>query len=371
MTQYGSGKPQGVRRDDFTGGPRSVPQQREDAGDPAGEFGGSRGIMTGAEQPAGTAGPRPDAHSEEQCFCIGTEYGFGHAKGINVGLAERLASALAGSWLFMSGLRRLVRGKPLSAVALAAAGGGLGYRGVSGRSMLYSALGVEDEPDAFSHPFKQRITVRESITIQKPVSEIYRFWRDVDNLGCVMHNLLGVEQIDSRRSRWLVRGPAEQYIEWEASIVDEEPDRYIAWEAEKSGTVRHHGVIIFEPALGDRGCMVHVQMVYSPPGGAIGALAAKAMLRDPCMLIRQDLQRLKQFLETGEIATSAGPSGRWSIREHGGSRRDEYEYKELQARRGLTGRGEKNRPAVEDEVTHASKESFPASDPPSWSRTTV
>ncbi|WP_363319204.1 hypothetical protein [Microcoleus sp. PH2017_01_SCD_O_A] len=47
---------------------------------------------------------------------------------------------------------------------------------------------------------------------------------------------------------------------------------------------------------------------YNPPGGAIGAGAAKLFGEDPEQQIADDLRHFKQFMEAGEIATTEGQS---------------------------------------------------------------
>jgi uncharacterized membrane protein len=49
---------------------------------------------------------------------------------------------------------------------------------------------------------------------------------------------------------------------------------------------------------------VRVRLQYSPPGGKAGAALASLMGRDAATEIRNDLNRFKQLIESGEIATS-------------------------------------------------------------------
>jgi uncharacterized membrane protein len=51
---------------------------------------------------------------------------------------------------------------------------------------------------------------------------------------------------------------------------------------------------------------VYVEVDYSPPGGAIGAVVAKLFGEEPNQQISDDLRRFKQVVETGEIARSDG-----------------------------------------------------------------
>ena len=58
-------------------------------------------------------------------------------------------------------------------------------------------------------------------------------------------------------------------------------------------------------APGNRGTEVTALIAYMPPMGALGRVVAKLFQADPAIQGRRDLKRLKMFLETGEIATSA------------------------------------------------------------------
>ena len=52
-------------------------------------------------------------------------------------------------------------------------------------------------------------------------------------------------------------------------------------------------------------------MTYNPPAGPLGSLIAKLTGREPAILLKEQLRRLKQLLETGEIATTEGqPTGK-------------------------------------------------------------
>ena len=52
------------------------------------------------------------------------------------------------------------------------------------------------------------IHVRDSMRIEKPVEEVYRFWRRLDNLPRFMTNLDRVVMVDDVGSHWVAFGPA-------------------------------------------------------------------------------------------------------------------------------------------------------------------
>ncbi|MDP9414460.1 MAG: cyclase, partial [Pseudomonadota bacterium] len=82
--------------------------------------------------------------------------------------------------------------------------------------------------------------------------------------------------------------------------------------SEEGADVRNSGRIDFLDAGPGRGTMVRATISYDPPAGAIGRAVAKVLQREPNVQARRDLRRFKQLMETGEITTSASPSGRKS-----------------------------------------------------------
>jgi uncharacterized membrane protein len=152
--------------------------------------------------------------------------------------------------------------------------------------------------------------VGRTVTINRPRDEIYAFWREFSNLATVMENVERIDILDTKRSRWTVKAPAGKTVEWEAVVTDDEPGRLIAWQSVEGADVRSSGRIEFLDAAPGRGTMVRATFSYDPPAGWLGEWIAKLFQREPNVQARRDLRRLKQFLETGEVTSSAGPSAR-------------------------------------------------------------
>jgi uncharacterized membrane protein len=148
------------------------------------------------------------------------------------------------------------------------------------------------------------------ITINRPPSEIYQFWRNFENLPRFMHHLRSVTVLGNGQSHWVAKGPGGKDVEWDAELVQEKTNELIAWRSLPGSEVENAGSVRFEPATGGRGTVVRVHIQYRPPGGALGRTVAKLFAQNPEKQIANDLLRLKQFLETGEVATTDGqPSG--------------------------------------------------------------
>lgn len=154
--------------------------------------------------------------------------------------------------------------------------------------------------------------VGRTVTINRPRDEVYAFWRDFSNLATVMENIERIDVLDDRRSHWVVKAPGGKTVEWDAIVTDDEPGRRIAWRSAEEADVDNRGEVEFLDAAPGRGTMVRATIAYDPPGGVVGEWIAKFLQREPNLQARRDLRRLKQFLETGEITSSASPSGRTS-----------------------------------------------------------
>ena len=174
-----------------------------------------------------------------------------------------------------------------------------------------SAARDSDKQQQLADGDKDTIVGR-TVTINKPRSEVYAFWRDFSNLAGVMENIERIDVTDRQRSHWVVKGPGGKLVEWDAVVTQDQPDRLIAWESAEGADVKSSGQVEFLDAAPGRGTMVRATIAYDPPGGVIGEWIAKLLQREPNVQARRDLRRLKQFMETGEVTSSASPSGRKS-----------------------------------------------------------
>ena len=143
-----------------------------------------------------------------------------------------------------------------------------------------------------------------AVTVNRPVSDLFDYWRDFANLTTVFENVVRIDVLDERRSHWVVKAPAGKTVEWDAVITEEAKDRFIAWASEEGADVPNSGRVDFRN-VGARGTVVTATILYDPPAGTVGKLIAKMFQREPAIQARRDLRRFKQLMETGEIATAA------------------------------------------------------------------
>ncbi len=140
--------------------------------------------------------------------------------------------------------------------------------------------------------------------VNRPPEEVYTFWRDIQNLPRFMRHLESVEDMGSGRSRWKAKGPAGMEVQWEATIIADDPGRVITWRSLEGSDVDNAGAVRFERAAGGRGTIVKVNIEYNPIGGALGAAVAKLFGEEPEQQLDDDLRRFKQVMEVGEVVVS-------------------------------------------------------------------
>ncbi|MEP6909836.1 MAG: SRPBCC family protein [Actinomycetota bacterium] len=152
-------------------------------------------------------------------------------------------------------------------------------------------------------------TIKESIEITVPVSTAYNQWTQFEDFPNFMEGVESVAQIDDTHLHWVAEIGGERR-EWDAEIVDQVPDRKVAWRAVDGNGP--NGVVAFEP-LGDDKTMVVVEMSYEPEGMK-EQLGSKIGLDS--RQVKKDLERFKQLIEAVGAET-----GGWRGEVHAGESR--------------------------------------------------
>ena len=140
--------------------------------------------------------------------------------------------------------------------------------------------------------------VEKTVVVDVPVSTVYNQWTQFEDFPHFMKGVKSVTQLTDDRLEWVaeIGGVRRQ---WEARIVEQVPDRRVAWAATEGAT--NAGAVSFEDAGGGR-TTVHLFLEYEPEG-----LVEKA--GDKLDVVEKqaegDLQRFKEFIEDEGYATGA------------------------------------------------------------------
>ncbi len=232
----------------------------------------------------------------------------------NVSKTERVASTTAGGALIAYGVKR----KDWIGALLAVAGGALAYRGATGHCQVYDALNfntndkslTERVKNTASNWLEQTVEVEKTVTINKPAAELYKFWRNFENLPQFMDHLEAVKVIDDKHSEWTAKAPLGRQVHWKATVTNDMENRRINWQSDEGADVPNRGMVEFMENAAN-GTVVKVTLKYEPPAGKIGELAAYFLTEEPDTQVEEDLRNFKRLMETGEVITVEGQtSGR-------------------------------------------------------------
>ena len=147
--------------------------------------------------------------------------------------------------------------------------------------------------------------VGKSVTINRPRSELFAYWRDFANLPSFMHAVESIETSGDGRSVWTIKAPAGQHVTIETQVTAVVENQSIGWQSTDASQIRTAGLVTFADAPADRGTVVTAEIAYEPPGGDVGRLIAKLFRAEPNIQARHELKRFKMLMEAGEIATGA------------------------------------------------------------------
>lgn len=139
--------------------------------------------------------------------------------------------------------------------------------------------------------------VQKTIEVPVPVREAYNQWTQFESFPRFMEGVEEVRQLDDRRLHWRAKVGGRQ-AEWDAEIVEQIPDRLIAWRS--IGGRGNAGVVEFQPVAESR-TQVSLRMETETEG------AAEAVGDKLGVLGRQvegDLKRFRDYI--AELGTAEG-----------------------------------------------------------------
>jgi uncharacterized membrane protein len=210
-----------------------------------------------------------------------------------------LLSLAAGSVLLLTGLQR----RSWAGVAVAAAGVPMLFRGITGRwpEPLSSFVVANDTRQALGG--ERGVHIRESIRLERPIEDVFAYWRRLENLPRVMSHLESVSERPDGGTHWVARGPGGMRFTWDAAIINEIRDQVIGWQSLPGSTIQTAGSVNFDRVRAGRSTQLTVHLQYSAPGGVAASSVAALFGQSPAQTVREDLRRFKQQMEAGEVAT--------------------------------------------------------------------
>jgi uncharacterized membrane protein len=139
--------------------------------------------------------------------------------------------------------------------------------------------------------------IEKTIDVGVPVPVAYGQWTQFEEFPQFMSGVVEVRQLDDAHVHWVAEIGGERR-EWDAEIVEQEPDRVIAWRSVDGEP--NSGRIEFEPI--DTGTRISLAMEYEPQ--SMKERAGSAVGMDERQ-VEADLERFRDLVEGRETPTGA------------------------------------------------------------------
>ncbi len=182
--------------------------------------------------------------------------------------------------------------------------------------ILIAALRTTDRRQfmqSTSLPPQDDNTIVASVTIKRPVEEIFSFHRDFKNLPSFLGDVMAIEQIDPATSRWTIQGPLGIRVNWTVKVTEERTNELIRYETVTLPGLRTYWEIHF--ARGSKAGETEVREVMKIPLGRLGRVALALIGHFPAEEVSSNLHRLKELMETGTVTdTSYSVAGKFAPR---------------------------------------------------------
>jgi uncharacterized membrane protein len=81
-----------------------------------------------------------------------------------------------------------------------------------------------------SWPPRHENTIEASVTIRRPVEEVFKFYRDFTNLPRFLGDVIATEQIGPATSQWTIQGPLGIRANWTIRVTEERTNELIRYE---------------------------------------------------------------------------------------------------------------------------------------------
>lgn len=206
---------------------------------------------------------------------------------VNVSSTERVVSVISGGLMLYNALKK----KPAN-IPQAILSGFMIFRGATGHCPAYKLAGKNLEEEKVHN-----INIRVSMNIEKPVSEVYAFWRKLENLPLFMKHLESVTVIDHITSEWKAKIPGNlASIKWNAAILKDEPNKEISWSSYGEALIHNVGKVNFRENE-DLSTRLDVVISYRAPLEHAGETVAKVFNPIFENMVENDIKRFKEFME--------------------------------------------------------------------------
>lgn len=219
---------------------------------------------------------------------------------------KRWSALFGGGVLALWGLRR-----SLGSLTLMTVGAGLVYYALTGHWLIPGMAQQRGRSQGRNNSHSggrlgstsldsNRPMTTQNIIVKAPIDAVYEAWANFENFPNFMQHICTVTKTGDSSSHWVMAGPLNSRIEWDAETTRLEENKRVAWSS-TNGDIKTSGQVTFNELSNDE-VEVTVMLRYIPPGGAIGDLVA-GLFADPEGKLQEDLYNFKRYIENPESVT--------------------------------------------------------------------
>jgi uncharacterized membrane protein len=161
---------------------------------------------------------------------------------------------------------------------------------------------------------REPLQLRASIGLEEKPDEVYRQLRDLSSLPNYLSHVRAIELQGEEYCQLTMEVPFGGTSRWRARIAEDVPGRRIAWETAPESPLHIRGSFELSEQPGHRGTLLRASLTLKPTAPSLVAPLARLLGSAPDLWLTRQLRRFRQFVETGEVATTQGQaSGRRSL----------------------------------------------------------
>jgi uncharacterized membrane protein len=136
--------------------------------------------------------------------------------------------------------------------------------------------------------------VTKSIIVGRKAADVYDIWSTFETFPYFMKHIKSVSKTGDRTSHWVMEGPVDTILRWNAETTRMEENKRIAWSS-TDGDIKTSGQVTFNE-LPQGQTEVTVTLQYVPPAGLAGEVAAE-LFGNPEGKLLDDLRNFKAYAE--------------------------------------------------------------------------
>jgi uncharacterized membrane protein len=157
---------------------------------------------------------------------------------------------------------------------------------------------------------REENAIEKSVTIQRPVEDVFRFYRDFRNLPSFLGDVMAVEQIGPAAFQWTIQGPLGVRVNSTIKVTEQRTNELIRYQTVGVADLKGYWEIHF--ACGPQVDETVVREEMKIPLGRLGRAVLALIGKFPAEEVSSNLHRLKELMETGKVTdTSYSVAGKF------------------------------------------------------------